>query len=490
MRRILWLAFAGSLLAAPAVEGPKAQLAEALKNHDTQSFQQLLKAKADANATEADGTTALHWAAHWDDSAAVEALLKAGAKAHAANRYGKTPLAEALTNANAAMVAKLLAAGADANFASQEGQTPLMLGARSGNPAVVTALLDRGAQINTAEQWRGQTPLMWAAAEGHAPVVALLIQRGAQLDAKSKEFDYRKLRPKVGSVGMNFPRGGFTALLFATRQGHLDAAKALVEGGANLNLADPDGVTPLVMAISNLHYDVAGYLIDKGAAINTVDDRGRTPLYTAVDMHTADVSNRPMAKLADKLTSVDITRMLIAKGADVNAQLKRILAPRAVLDGSDASMGEGVTPFVRAAHTGDVELMKMLLAAGANPRIATKAGVTALMSAAGVGWRDGKTRGTVEEVMEAMKLCMTLGFDVNSVNDRGETALHGAAVRGSKAIIEYLAANGARADLRNKSGYTPLDKAMGKGAAAGEIRAPDEEVVAIFKKLEAAQAIN
>jgi ankyrin repeat protein len=182
-----------------------------------------------------------------------------------------------------------------------------------------------------------------------------------------------------------------------------------------------------------------------------------------------------------------LVRILLAKGADVNAQLKRTMTPRAVLDGADGSMGEGVTPFVRAAHTGDTVIMKMLLDADANPRIATKAGVNALMSAAGVGWRDGKTKGSVEEVLEALKMTIALGLDVNAANDRGETALHGAAQRGAKPIIDFLAANGANFLAKNKAGYTPLDKAMGKGAGLGEVRSPDEAVVALLQKYTEAQ---
>jgi ankyrin repeat protein len=486
MRRLaLALAFAPAIFAAPTNTGAQATVAEALKNRDTQTFQQLLKAKADVNAAEVDGTTALHWAAHWNDLAAVEALLKAGAKAQASNRYGVTPLAEACNVGNAEMIAKLIEAGADANAPQNQGQTPLMVAARVGNVDAIRTLLDHGAKVNTAEEWRGQTALMWAAGEGNAAATQLLISRGADVNIKSKVFDFRTLKAKVGSVPMNFPRGGFTALLFAARQGHLDVARQLVEGGADMNIADPDNTTPLLLAILNLHFDVAGYLIEKGANPSLADDRGRTPLYGAIEMHTMDVSNRPVAKLNDKLTSVDIARMLIAKKVDLNAPLKRVLAPRAVLDGADAAMGDGATPFVRAAHTGDVELMKMLLEAGANPRIATKAGITALMSAAGAGWRDGKTRGAEAEALEALKLCVELGLDVNAVSDRGETALHGAAARGANSIVQYLADHGANLAAKNKAGYTALDAALGKGAA--QVRAPNEATAELLRKLEAEQ---
>jgi ankyrin repeat protein len=463
--------------------GPSA-LADAAMREDKAAVQALIQEHADVNASQVDGTTALHWAAHNDDAEAIELLLKAGAKARVTNRYGITPLSEACLNGDAAIIEKLIKAGADPNAPHAEGETPLMTAARTGNPDAVKVLLDHGARVNTTESWRGQSALMWASAENHPEAAKLLIARGADIDAHSGVFDYSGMKAKAGSIGMNWPRGGFTPLLFAAREGAVDTVRVLLDAGANINLPDPDGSTPLLLAIINFHYDIAGVLLDRGADVNAADSKGRTPLYAAVDMQDLDVSTRPPTKVADKRTSLDIIKSLLEHGASPNAELIKVIPPRGVLDGADGTMGVGSTPFLRAARASDVEVMKLLLAKGANPKMTTQDDVSALMLAAGISWRDGKTRGAEKDSVEAIRLCLDLGLDINAASARGgETAMHGAAGRGADLIVQFLADHGANVDAKDKQGRTPIDTANGVGAGVGGVRSPHDSTVALLAKL-------
>lgn len=463
--------------------GPDTRMADAAEHKDLAAVRALIGQHAPVDGAQSDGSTALIWAAHWNNPAMVDALLAAAANAKATNRYGISALSEACTNGNAMIIAKLLDAGADANSVSEEGETALMTASRTGNLDAVKALIAHKADVNAKEAARGQNALMWAAAENHPEVVKYLIAHGADVNATSTVFDFTSMKPKAGSVPMNFPRGGFTPLLFAARQGNLECARILIESGANINLADPDSTTALVVAIINYHYDLAGLLLEKGADPNIADKRGRTPLYAAVDMHTVDVSTRPTPKINDVLTSVDLVKMILAKGGNPNAQLKSFIPPRGVLDGADRTLADGATPFFRAAKSGDTQLMRILLDAGADPKLTPKDGTTALMAAAGIGWRDGKTKGTEAENLEALKLCIQLGLDVNAKNNQDETALHGAASRGADSIVQFLADKGAKLDAKDKKGRTPLDSANGVGADVGGVRSPHESTVALLEKL-------
>ncbi|HEY1755312.1 MAG TPA: ankyrin repeat domain-containing protein [Bryobacteraceae bacterium] len=468
-------AFGASALNAP--------LADAAMRQDQIAVRTLLDQHADVNAVLADGSTALLWAAHWDDAALVNRFLSAGANVKTANRYGVSPLLEACVNGDAQVIEALLKAGADPNSAQPEGETALMVAARTGNTAAVKTLLDHGAQVNPAENWRGQTALMFAAAEKHAAVVQLLIQHGADVNARSGVFDFTQLKPKAGSVAMNFPRGGFTALLFAAREGDLETGQTLVAAQADVNQGDPDGSTPLIEAIINFHFDFAAFLLDHGADPNACDGKGRSALYAAVDMHTLDVSTRPSPRPPDKLDAVDVVKALLAHGANPNVQLIAVIPPRGVLDGADRTMGPGATPFLRASKAADLEVMRLLLDKGANPSLATSANTTALMTAAGVGWRDGKSRGNETDAIEAIKLLLDRGADINAASDTGETAFHGAASRGADLVLTFLAAHGADVNAKDKKGRTALDVAMGVGADVGGVRSPHESTVALLKKL-------
>ena len=419
----------------------------------------------DVNAPQSDGSTALLWAAYWNDEKAVEALLTAGANVNASNRDGFTALSQACTNGNARMAEMLLKAGADANSFQAEGQSALMTAARAGNADVVKALLDHGAEVNSKESWRGQTALMWATAENHPAVVQVLVDHGADVNAVSSVFDFSGMKVKPGDVPMHFPRGGFTALLFAARGGFTECAKILLDHGADVKLADPDSTSALVLAIINGHFDTAAFLLDRKADPNATDGFGRAALFAAIDMRDIYTSNRPAPKDDNKVQPMDLIKMLLDHGADVNAKLTKLIPARAVLDFPDVMMGEGATPFLRAAKSADVPLMQLLLEKGADPKVVTKAGVTALMVAAGMGHANTIRRG--EQPIEAMKICLDKGVDINAATDKTlNTALHAAAGQGTDDIVQFLADHGAKLDLKDNKGRTPMDVALGLKADA------------------------
>ncbi len=438
------------------------------------------KATADVNAREVDGTTALHWAARADNTEEVRHLLRAGARADAANRYGVTPLSLAAANGNATILSLLIAAGADPNAPSAQHEPVLMAAVRSGAIDAVRCLLDHGADVNAREPWQGETALMWAAGENHPDIAQLLISHGAALDARSPTPEFP--RPQAGLTVL--PRGQWTPLMYAARQGAVEATRTLAEAGANLDLTDPDGTTALVLAIINVHYDTAAALIEAGADPNLADSTGMAALYAATDLNTLSwMFGRPDPKLTDRRTGVELVEMLLAYGANPNARLKAPLMQRHHT-GGDPSLGEGATPFMRAAKSGDLPVMRLLLQYGADPKITQKNHTTALMLAAGFGWRDGnaaiptRDRGTVKDAVEAMKMCLDGGVDIRGANDAGDTVLHAAATRGSDVIIQFLADRGADVRVKNRQGRTPLDAALARRGASAVPAA-----VAILQKL-------
>jgi ankyrin repeat protein len=461
-------------------------LIEAVKNKDKAAVKTLLAQKADVKATETDGTTALHWAAHWNDLETTNALLAAGADAKALNRYGDSPIGEAANSNGGAVVERLLKAGVDPNtLTTEEGETVLMTASRVGNFEAVKALLDHGATPNAKESYKGQTALMWAASEGHADVIKLLMAKGADAKVLSDDRDTALPKLTAGSPAAPVSRGGLTALMFAARQGQIEAADTLIAAGADKNQPDVDGNSAVVMAILNKHYDFAQNLMGLVANVNAANKKGRTALYTAVELRNEDYSTRPAQHDNDKLTAMDIIKSLVAKGADVNARLTASVAiDKAAQDHGDKTLSEGGTAFMRAARSADIETMKFLLSKGADAKLANKDGLTALSVAAGVSYSD-KIRGTEAEALEAVKICVEQGVDVNAVTERGETALHGAASRGATEIISYLVEKGAKLDVKNKQGLTPFDIADGKGTANGAPREPNVKAAELLKTLAA-----
>ena len=434
------LILAGVVFAGVVASG-QASLVDAARNGDAAAVRALLAKKADVNAAAPDGTTALHWSVQRDDVSMVEALLKAGAKVDAATRHGMTPLQLAGTNGSVAVITRLLDGGANPNTTLPDGETVLMTAARTGSVDAVRILLDRGADYRRKHPAKGQTALMWAAAENNAGVVKLLVERGADV--------------KERSTG-----GAFSPYLFAVRGGHLSTVTVLLDAGVPVDEALPDGTTALLLAAINAHYEMASVLLDRGANPNA-DGQGWTALHQIAwsRRHNAGF-NLPGPVATGGVDSLDLVRKLVAKGANVNARQKR--EPR---DGNRNLLNRlGSTPFLLAAKSADVPLMRVLLECGADPRITTNNGTTALMAAAGVGiWAPGENPGSHEEALAAVKLVFESGGnDVNAIDKEGETALHGAVYRGGAIpVMQFLIDKGAQLDVVNKKGWTPLTAADG-----------------------------
>ena len=415
-------------------------IVKAVKDGDVAAVRALLKQPNAANVAEADGTTALHWAADRDDLAIAQLLVRAGASVKAANRYGVTPMYSAALNGDAAMIALFLKAGADVNVALPEGETPLMTAARTGKVDAVKVLLENGASVNAKENWKKQTALMWAAHEGNAATVKLLIDAGARLDDRSLF--------------------GWTPLLFAARQGQDDAIKVLVAAGANVNEKLPDATGALVTAIQGLNYQTASVLLDAGVDPNA-DGQGWTALHQLVwSRRPQRGQNNPGQKPKGTTSSLDLARTLVEHGADINARQTK--EPNADMEGRNSLNRYGATALFLAAKSCDVPMMQALLALGADPFLGNVDGDTPLMVAAGVGvYSQGESPGEPEESAEAVKLLLDLGAPVNDHDKNNETPLHGPAWRGSNEAVMLLVDAGAKLDSRNNRGWLPLTIADG-----------------------------
>ena len=326
---------------AVSVSAADMRLVEAARGNNHTVAIALISQKVDVNVSEADGTTALHWAIHNDDVDLARQLIRAGADVHAKNQYGATPMSEAATVADTAMLSNLIEGGADVNAANADGQTALMAVARTGNIASARLLIAKGANVNATELWRGQTALMWAAAEDLPAMAKELLAHGADVNGRSKTNNWERdvtAEPRRKYM----PLGGWTPLLFAARQGSLGVTKVLVEAGADVNLQDPDLVSPMVTAIVNGHYDVAAYLLEKGADVNLADRWGRAALWAAVDMHIIPHSGRPDVVESASVSSDALLTLLLAKPVDVDAQLVLFPPYRSLADrGSDNVMTIG-----------------------------------------------------------------------------------------------------------------------------------------------------
>ena len=438
------------------ISSAQGRLIDAVRANDVGAVRTLLDARADVNAVQPDGTTALHWAVERDAIEIVQLLIRAGASVKATNRYGATPLWLASLNGNAATIGVLLEAGADPSAASDEGETALMVAARTGTVDAVSLLLARGADPNVKEQWRGQTALMWAAAEGYAAVIETLVARGADVSARSN--------------------GGFTAILFAAREGRVAAVDALIKAGADMNDSLPirkrppqnapppppdPGPNVFLLAAANAHYELAARQLDRGADPNAAP-QGFTALHQVSWVRKAGIagSNNPAPQGSGTMDSLTFVRKLVAKGATLDAR-----ATKKPNMGVTTLNSIGATPFLLAARTADAPLMKLLAELGANPLLTNEDGSTPLMVAAGLGTNaPGEDPGTEPEVLDAVKVALDLGNDLDVVDKNGETAMHGAAYKHVPTVVHYLADKGARADVWNRpnsKGWTPLKIAEG-----------------------------
>lgn len=470
MKRAGFVLF-GGIVAAGMLSAAKvdSRLVDAEKKPDKAEVRALIQKHVDANAPAADGDTALHWAAYWDDVETANLLLQSGANANAANRYGVTPLSLACTNGNAAMIDLLLKAKADINLALPGGETPLMTAARTGKVDAIKTLLVGGADVKAKDEERGQTALMWAAAEGNTAAVEMLIEFGADIHAVSK--------------------GGFTALLFAVREGKPDVVRALLKAGADVNemLQKPSrqaGTSAMSLAVANAHFELAAMLLDVGADPNAAG-QGWTALHTITWIrHPGYASNDPAPEGSGNMSSIEFVKKIVAKGADVNAKMTKRTNV-----GLSSLNTMGATPFLLAARTGDAELMRLLAKLGADPLIPNSDNTTPLMVAAGVGTRSpGEDAGTDVEVLEAVKVATELGNDVNAVDKNGETAMHGAAYKQVPAAAQYLLDHGAKIDVfnqKNSHGWTALRIAEGVHRGMN-LRASPETAAVIRKAMSAA----
>jgi len=445
-------------------------LLEAARSDDAERVAALLKTHADVNVRQADGATALHWAAHHDDLRLASMLVRAGATASVADDTGATPLFVACMNRSSPMVTLLLDAGADANAALMTGETALMTCARTGDAAAVRALLAHGADVNHREPQHLQTALMWAAAERHPEAVAALIGAGADVRARSRAYSQTvtsEVTQRAGREALNYlvPRGGSTALLFAARSGDVESARRLVEAGADVNDALPNGMTALVEAAHSGQEDVAILLLNKGA-----DANAREVGYTA--LHAAVLRG-----------GVRLVEALVAHGADLNPRMTKGTPVRR--NSEDFELPAtliGATPYWLAAKFLEPRIMRALAAAGADTRLSMPSGDTPLMAAAGVGANAQTDRrglsvldgGKVEDesrVVEAVAVALSNGADVNAVNGAGDTALHAAALLGYDRVIRQLADAGASLSVKNARGQTALGQIAAKPGTA--LRSPE-----------------
>jgi len=523
--------------------GTGSPLADAAMNGDRSAVRALLEKKAAVNAPQADGATALQWAAYHDDLELAGLLIAAGADPKIPNREGATALALASERGSGSMIEKLLAGGADVNERGTHGETPLMFAARSGSLQALGLLLERGAQVNATESLRGTTALMWAVEQKHTDAVSLLIQHGADpgvassadskggtaylapnIQQREAQEQFIRQRRELANrdpskdqaaadlaaaeaafgMGRNNKGGGLTPLVLAAREDCLECARILIAAHADVNQTTRYGWTALLTAIQNRHYVLAAYLMDHGADSTIANHGGWTPLYIAIDNRNIEGGDYPVRQ--PDMDHLDLIKLLIGRGANVNARVcgEESTPQRCQGDSTETRTiftmqwlyEDGATPFLRAAQSGDTAVMNLLLEHGADPKIATSNGDTALMVAAGIGWVDGVTYEWSEaENLETVKLCLELGIDPNVADADGRTALHGAAHKGRNDVIRLLVEHGAKLDARDNGsrdtftgalqGHTwmPIDYARGlvRVGVQSAIARPDTE--ALLRKL-------
>lgn len=503
---LIFLATALLPLAVPAVELP-----DLVKAGEHAAALEAIRSGANVNAVQADGTSALLWAVYRIDHDVAQALLERGANPNGRNTLATTPLCEAVTIADARLVAMLLKAGADPNLGNEDGQTPLMIAARNGSLPLVQMLVKAGARVNERERYRGQTALMWAVAGSSVEVVEFLVRNKAEVDARSTVNDWGNQITSEPRAQYR-PAGGLTALLYATRSGCLECARLLLKAGADINRPTPEGVTPLMNAIDNNGYEIANLLLDQGANPHISDWWGRTALYLAVDMRTRGTGRGAAAEFRSaegatprqpQASALPMAQRLLALGVNPNTQLNMHRPFRGRF--ADDLMTTGCSPLLRAALSVDREMIDLLLKNGALPDLSNVMGVTPLMAAAGVG----ATRGPVvgqgpiagsdpeSNAVAVIGLLLKSGADVNatitdtssrtaviarpsSMTDRqGQTALYGAIGQNWTKVARLLIDSGARLDVKDAAGKTPLDALAAK--AGGRDTPANEQMVKLIR---------
>ena len=515
--RYVFPALTAGVLLSLAYGATNSPVADAAMQGDQPKVESLLKQKADVNAPQPDGATAIQWAAYRNDLNLADLLIKAGANVKTPNHDGATPLSLAAENGSAAMIEKLIEGGADPNEHLTNGETALMMASRSGNVAAIKVLLDHKADVNAKENLRGTTALMWAAEQSHPDAVKVLIEHGADSraatnpDTRNSRLNIapsvqQRLNSAQGGGGLNaFARaraararaaaaggkagasaddfdleaffrgpqvkdgGGLTPLAYAAREGCLDCARVLVESGADVNQLTLYGWSPLLVATQNRHYKLAEYLLDHGANPNLANKGGWTPLYLATDNRNIESGDYPVRR--PDMDHLDYIKFLLDHGANVNARICGAQSTDKECKGDTTETRtnftmqwlyeDGATPFLRAAQSGDVTLMKLLLAKGADPKIATAHNDTALAVASGIGWVEGVTyEWSPEQSVEAVKMCLDLGIDPNIADDQGRTALHGAAHKGRTEVIQILVDHGANLEAHDLGSRDTVNGAM------------------------------
>jgi ankyrin repeat protein len=447
---------------AATVDTGDSRLVEAARKQDTKAVRALLNQKADVNAKSSDGSTALLWLAHWNDADTAALLLNAGVDANLANDFRMTPLSEACINGSGAFVRLLLKSGANPNLAVATGETPLMTCARSGSADAVRLLVEYGAAVNAKEPAQNQTAVMWAAAERHPDVVKALIDAHADLTAHSKP--------------------GFTALHFAARVGDLESVKLLLAAGVDINIltqagegetarnAAGSGLTPLLVATMRARVDTALYLLDRGADPNILAG-GPTPLHWASTTWEGFASNPvygfedAMSGIPDRQAKLRLVKSLVAHGASVNARMTK-KQPQFATGYTDSV---GATPFLLASSVDDVEMMHILLDAGADPKIPTATKATAIMAATGLNHGIGESLLTEKDATDAVKLLLDLGLDAKGETTFGENALFGPAYRGWNTLLAQMIELGVNVNAVSKAGTTPYLAAAGYGDRLGGV---------------------
>lgn len=447
--RLVW-AVPAMLVVLVAPAAADVRIVEAARARDAQAVAALIKQKADVNAAEGDGATALHWAVQRDELRIAQLLIAAKANVNATNDYAVTPLWLAATNGSPAMVKALLDAGANPNAALQTGETVLMNAARTGNVEVLTLLIAKGADVNATQRSKGQGPLMWAVAEGHVDAARLLLDKGADPHARTTQ--------------------GFTPLMFAAREPNLEMVRFLVERGARLEDSSSDGSTPLLVATVRGHVETAKYLLEKGAKPDgDLAKAGYSPLHWTTgkfegvitfDYPRAPDEWRALAGIPSRAAQVDLVKALLAHGATVDARMTKE-PPRYGYYLFTLGRGQvmlGGTPFYLAAMAADTDLMRLLLANGADPNVRTKNGSTPLLVASGLAHQDNESRIPQSAFVEATKMLLDLGADVKAnTTDGGFTPIHAAAWQGFEDVIKLLVEHGADVNVKNSRGETPLD---------------------------------